>query len=572
MNPSVIAMSVSIATLLQVPPEAYPSEASFHLLALIFYMDHIQLTSSATCTQFNSLQEFLSTFESYVASCPLSMNNHHSKLIASDLESLIDFFQQLEYSCFSSTENPVEVSNLLGPNCLAKESLFGYFIRNVIAQWEMLEFNQLCDAFTAYQHFCQSPSSATINSIAQQTTDDGTFSSDLTRALHRGDVHQAMELSHARYDQYDQSPKNLQHAILCQSLIYIHGANYSSAKIALEEVIKIAHSRNDHESIAKAMELLFHVTRNSETIEKRRYSSAEELLFTCTEKNVQLKLPGAAAKCSFFLLTSRCNNHRPLSHPEESLSLDWTTLHVALLGDSRLLLGLIRRLSDEESLQSAYTVSDVAMSKADRPLTLTEADDLCPYFYPACMAFWQAQGREPLAIQSGVRFLHRVSMGVPCDLDSLLDIVLRIARMRARSTCLYFHSQHERRLCRLAPAEELMRAASELASWAGIHLLRVLRFSELYVRGVSLLEKEESTLSRVTALALTEPLMLAQLASDEIYFEARTLSALLLHRSSEEALRRELASVAMEARTAGLSSVHEEVQRLCFNLTDDKLL
>lgn len=556
-----------MATLLQMPPTDFPDETSFHLHALTFHMDHIQLTSAASCAQFNSLEEFVSKFESYTSSCPQSIHYHHSKLMMPDLEAFIDFFQQLEYSCFSSVDNPIEVSNLPGPNCFAKESLLGYFIRNIIVQWERLEFNQICDIFTEYQQFCRSSSSSSmIEPVLPYTPDEFEFESNLTRALSIGDIHLAMELSHAHYDLNDPSPQNLQQAILTQALIYIHGSHYASAKTALEEVIKIAHSRNDHESIAKAIELLFHVTHNSESIG----NSAEELLVTCIEKNTQLKLSGPAAKSSLYLVTSRSCNRRPFNSTEGRLTIDWTALHVALLGDSKLLLSLLRRQSERESLQSAYAVSEVAVAKADRPLTAAEADDLHPDFHLARMAFWQSHGRPALALQSGRRFLHRLGMGVVSDIDGALQTILFIARLRARLSCSLFLPQHERCVCRMASAEEIVRCASELSPQASIHLLRVLRYSELYVRGIAKLRERESHSSRITAFALTDKLMHAQLASDEMFFEARTLSALLLHKGSEEEVLRELAGIAVEARAAGLSSVQEEVKRISLNLTEEK--
>ena len=569
MNSSAIAMTMSMASLLHMPPcDIQDEEASFRLLALTFYLDNLHLTSSGSCTQFNSLRDFLAEFETHTSSCPRSTQFHHSKVTISDLESFIDFFQQLEYNCFSSVDNPAEVSNLAGPSCFAKESLFGYFIRNIILQWETLDFNQICDIFTEYQHFCRtSASSSFSDSIPQNIPDESHFPSNLMMVLRAGDIQHAMELSHAHHDLSEPSPKNLQQAILTQALIHLHGSHYASAKIALEEVIKIAHSRNDHESIAKAIELLFHVSRNSGSLDKSRhtFASAEELLMTCSEKNVQLKLPGAAAKSSLYLLASRSCNHRPSSNAEDKLSLDWTTLHVALLGDSKLLLSLIRRQNEKESLQIAYAVSDVAMAKADRPLTAAESEDLCKDFHLTCMTFWQSRGQRALALQSGLRFLYRLSMGVPTDIDGVLEALLCIARLRARLTCPLFHP--ERHICRIASADELLRAASELTRQANVYMIHVLRFSEIYIRGISQLSEKDEASCRITALALTDPLLHAQLASDEMYFEAHTLSALLHRRSSSEAeVLREHDGIAVEARAAGLPAVQEEILRIRSNL------
>lgn len=543
-------------------------EESFSLQALCFYLDHIDFTAPYGCQSFNNLEEFLNKFESYISSCPLAIQTHHSKLKVLDMESLIDFFQQLEYVCFTPLETQVEVSNLPAPNYFAKESIFGYFIRNLIVEWESYDFDQICDVYTAYQTFCESISKelSLLDQSSDITHPNNPFQLELTRMLNEGDISQALDRSHAYFDlSHGSSQNTLQQALLTQARILIHGSHYSSARVTLEEVIKIAHARNDHVSIAKAMELLYHTTCNA-----KDNGSSEELLISCIDKYAQLKIHGAAAKSSLFLVSARAySHHHHVDTADIYLMHLWTLMQTSLLGDSKLLVNLIHHPNDLQPLKSAFTTSDVSIAKADRPLTANEVSDVFEQYFTATMDLWLSRNRYALAIQSGQRLLHRFCRGAPLDINGVLGMTLRLARLIAKTSCSLFFPDNERITVNL-PAEDLVRCVSELSLFASIYLLREMGFSALYVRGISLLENWERTPARITALALTDQLMHTQLESNEYYFDACILGALLRYLDDREGMLRELSSLELEARESALLHVQVEVQRIRRNVVGNQ--
>ena len=346
------------------------------LQILCFLGDRIQLQNVKHYLNANDfLSELLSTFE--IPENDLRTPGHFfvNKVrdVLSDFKSVDDLVHFVD-SIQNLFTNDVSISpnESVAPFRICPDSSLGIYCRCFFAKWECLSFGFVCQLYESLAAFtnglyCASDDFAlAIGQLSQRPTVHvgmgvQSFLQQADEAAQTGDVHAAEKLLHRYFDFNGNDPllsvasKGSSSSTSQQALAALHHAkdpqftgtrhqqallqlasmwscsgHYSLAMAAVEEAMKTAHQRGDHNSVARALLLLYHVVSGLNTSEQGCSGSdssavstisAEEVLRRCLHRCSTLGMNALASQAAALL--SQLLSTRPLTWTQTSYLSDW---------------------------------------------------------------------------------------------------------------------------------------------------------------------------------------------------------------------------------------------------------
>lgn len=348
------------------------------LQILCFLGDRIQLQNVKHYLNANAfLSELLSTFE--IPENPendLRTPGHFFvdkvRDVLSDFKSvddLVHFFDSIQ-NLFT---NDVSISpnESVAPYRICPDSSLGIYCRCFFAKWECLSFGFVCQlyeslaAFTkgiycAFDYFALTMGQLSRRPIVHVGMGVQSYLQQADEAAQTGDVHAAERLLHRYFDFNGNDPllsvaskgssstsqqalaalyhandpqftgTRHQQALLQLASMWSCSGHYSLAMAAVEEAMKTAHQRGDHNSVARALLLLYHVVSGLNTSEQGCSSSdssavstirAEEVLRRCLHRCSTLGMNALASQAAALL--SQLLSTRPLTWTQTSYLGDW---------------------------------------------------------------------------------------------------------------------------------------------------------------------------------------------------------------------------------------------------------
>ncbi len=389
---------------------------------LVFLSDSILCCKGL---QFDSLSSLLRSFKNYVDD--ESLSNHILQFLF-NLTSADAFFNEV-HSMKELFENGYNINQneLKGPSTLSRDSYLGLYMRTFLVKCHAMSFEETCDFLEAIHGFLgestDSKVHAVVNTSSGSSRSLSVFAAASLALSHR-DVKTSEILIHHTFDQSSgsrlqnqlHSSSTLDNAVselakhhnqetgspfsarLASSMIslasmWILSHNYSLAASAVEEALKSAHQRKDHQSVAKALLLLFHIFDETQG-SLYSGSKAEAMLMSCLHRCWTLNLRASMCDVALLLinLRSRCSlssasaavGGNPVASPfsvdvtiakqqhledellyvPSDISILWLQLSSALLGKTSLLQSVLPSTVQATDLKDIVASS---MSSASTP-------------------------------------------------------------------------------------------------------------------------------------------------------------------------------------------------------------
>lgn len=372
-----------IATIIELIASGRKKSDAFHfqdpkspLQILCFLGDRIQLQNVKHYLNANDfLSELLSTFE--IPENDLRTPGHFfvNKVrdVLSDFKSVDDLVHFVD-SIQNLFTNDVSISpnESVAPFRICPDSSLGIYCRCFFAKWECLSFGFVCQlyeslaAFTIGLYSASDDFALTMGQLSRRPIVHvgmgvQSFLQQADEAAQTGDVHAAERLLHRYFDFNGNDPllsvasKGSSSSTSQQALAALHHAkdpqftgtrhqqallqlasmwscsgHYSLAMAAVEEAMKTAHQRGDHNSVARALLLLYHVVSGLNTSGHGCSSSdssavstirAEEVLRRCLHRCSTLGMNALASQAAALL--SQLLSTRPLTWTQTSYLSDW---------------------------------------------------------------------------------------------------------------------------------------------------------------------------------------------------------------------------------------------------------
>jgi Anaphase-promoting complex subunit 5 len=346
------------------------------LQILCFLGDRIQLQNVKHYLNANDfLSELLSTFE--IPENDLRTPGHFFvdkvRDVLSDFKSVDDLVHFVD-SIQNLLTNDVSISpnESVAPYRICPDSSLGTYCRCFFAKWECLSFEFVCQLYESLAAFtngiyCASDDFAlTMGQLSRRPIVHvgmgvQSYLQQADEAAQTGDVHAAERLLHRYFDFNGNDPllsvasKGSSSSTSQQALAALHHAkdpqftgtrhqqallqlasmwscsgHYSLAMAAVEEAMKTAHQRGDHNSVARALLLLYHVVSGLNTSEQGCSGSdssavstirAEEVLRRCLHRCSTLGMNALASQAAALL--SQLLSTRPLTWTQTSYLSHW---------------------------------------------------------------------------------------------------------------------------------------------------------------------------------------------------------------------------------------------------------
>ena len=293
--------------------------------------------------------------------------------VLSDFKSVDDLVQFVDsIKNLFTNDASISPNESMAPFKVCPDSNLGIYCRCFFAKWECLSFGFVCqlyESLTAFTSDLYNDSDDCANTMAKLPRRTivhvgmgvQTFLQQADEAAQSGDVHAAERLLHRYFDFNGNDPllsvasKGSSSSTSQQALAALHHANdpqfsgtrhqqallqlasmwsrsghYSLAMAAVEEAMKTAHQRGDHNSVARALLLLYHVVSGLNTSEQGCSSSdgssvsairAEEVLRRCLQRCSTLEMNALASQAAALL--SQLLSTRPLTWTQTSYLSDW---------------------------------------------------------------------------------------------------------------------------------------------------------------------------------------------------------------------------------------------------------
>ena len=621
MSPRITCSELALLLFLQTQiglSRARLGEDSFGTLALCFLLQHIHFLPSpsssssssssssfhgavceGSCTQFASLHDFMTQVSESIVDCPIAIQYLYENIDITSLDDLFSFFHDLRANIFSEVDE--NTSGLSGPNLVEADSLLGFFVRSLIITFESNDFEQVCALFEEFSHFKDRNFIATspgLSSLCPLKTSKDSFSDTVTEKLLHFDTYNAVEYVHTFFDSLPSSAstcsssssssnnasrRQLFHASMLTShaLVHLQSRYLHTAKLSLDELITIAHSRNDHEAIAQAMELLFHILSTGEiegkgiplnAFSKDGSSSKKELLLLCIKKYVSIenssKLPAMTAACHLALYMLRSS---PASSAFASSFLYiWSLLSAASFGDASTLKRVLEASSGRQAWDAVASLDLASSSGSSIPLSESaELRSLCHF---AEAELWFSEGSLP---EVALLQYQRALRGPVSRFSS--EILVQYLRLKITTALDYFlFSQPENVIasCLDAAMEQCNEAAVLLAKWkeravgfSNDTLVNRWLYLEIFISTCRFLLQGEGDMALMGTNVLLD-LALRQPSPKLSKLETKILLCKILwqQKAEIEALKT-LYLTEMEAKNAGLEGVVRTTNRLRLQLS-----
>lgn len=441
---------------------------------LCFLQDHLDFTQpEAPFEILPSRQIFLEHLHTSLSSFPPSNRYITSHLSLVSIDALVSFFQDLSDHIYGSLQES-STSNLTGPYVLSSSSLLGVVLRTAIAKYELLDFEDICclyDSYQAWQLGKSTPAHRSVGLIEASSS-----------CLEQCDVYSSLERSHQYYDLHSHAAttpmKEHQQSLVSQTLIYLRAGHPQSALAALDDAVKIAHSRSDHVTIARAMELLYLITLALPASPSA--SHGEEALLQSIRKYIGIDARVAVSRTLCYLVTRRCGQLGGTGHGT-AFSFLSMLLQAAMFGETKS-IGAALDANDVDGAWSALaTASESALSKAEAPLNSQESSCLVYSSSVAAAQLWMSRQAFDMAILQLQRGLLAMEFATK---EEIATVVLLIARLKAKQmlyALLEGRSVADMEGCR--EAEVMVKGVLEdIQGDAVVAVQRLSRYTELFVK------------------------------------------------------------------------------------------
>ena len=270
-------------------------------------------------------------------------------------------------------DNLASTNKLTGPTVICRDSILGHFYRNFFCQFDSLEFDGVCALHDLIAEFIGTGSrdESSLNLILESREvgleSPGVRSSPIEGILTENDSTAAEEELHKYFDistvsaNNDSSSSSHQLTMLSLAALWARHGRSGLARRAVEETMKVAHQKGDDATVAKAMLLLYYASSSAGP----SYMSKEDILVKCIERCRDTNLPLLASHAGLLLVQERgalglssggASSHHEPNNRRLAQNL-WTTLHLSMYGDTKLLL---RSIANESALLSSMSLGAAA--------------------------------------------------------------------------------------------------------------------------------------------------------------------------------------------------------------------
>jgi len=372
------------------------------------------------------------------------------------IDVFFDFMDSLMELTYSSPDVPT--NGLSGVVMVGKESALGIALRRTLVRWHGMALDQGGDLFESVHAFLQGEPTGMGDEGGGGGADRGAtkLTAAIKEALRHKDYTSAVEHIHQYYDLGQQNPitnvNNLppaallgssgpnpytrhQEAMLTLGDVWLSGEQFQLALTAVEEALKTAHQRDDHESIACSLLLLHRVLLRSHASNVNKDKLlGEEALMRCLMRCLALSLDGLSAEAALSLAHVRC--HGPLVPAAPAVfglaALDDTKLSMVQESPQALWMTLsacqMRLMRIVHLLASPGTVPPAEVQGKERLSKIVSNSDVWTgdvslhlrTFHTAAV-LWVRLGHINMAIQACLRGLAAWNGGV--DGEEPVDLV-----------------------------------------------------------------------------------------------------------------------------------------------------
>lgn len=543
-------------------------EPAFHIHLLVNLMDIVDLQSQQyTINQLHSTKnDFLSSFQPSMLDCIVSMQYISQNLMIQSLDDLMTFFQNISNiiaTTFEDTCSNTSDENIYGPNIIHPKSLLGYFVRSLLVKWENLDFYQVCMVYDKYKLFISDASPTMSSSQIEIPRENIVFESRVMEGFVQcRDVYSALDTSHELFDTttFSIPSKKHQYAMLSQSSIFLNNRLETNSILSLEELIKMAQNRQDNETLAHALEMLYHTTINAQQLPSSsasqalmsRYASPEKYLVLSVHKYMESGQRVEACKGALQLVrhltvhTQRDNLHCELSYL-------WMLLQAAILGEMRTVKSVMNASTISVAWGLLSSTAESTLAKTDAPLCSEEYAE-CAYLLTMVTAqMWVANDKSALAVLA----LQRYLAAAPAETkpEQIVSVVCLLARIKCRRIWIA-----TKRLSADVDYATTLIAGLQALKTESVDLIRDVRFTEALVTTTSLVISGRWSEAWINVGVLMQMV-------DESYvsltarIETRLLGVFVLFRVNEWAARRLFAEVEADVACSSVARASADVAR-----------
>ena len=291
-----------------------------------------------------------------------------SRIQFDSLDDLMDFMESLsDLWSFPSDGNP---NGATGPLIIGRDGFLGLGLRTVLVKWNGISFEQKGQLFEDLIKFTQDDASddksggdmkaVGLSSSSSSCVSTPSVTELLDRAIQQRDSVASEDYLHILFDTTSANPivplasahpasqldnagpstiKRHQYAMLSLAQLWVNNGYTALADLALEEALKTAHQRDDHESISHALLLMSYVVAETRQIPNANsLIAAEDVLLKCLELCSVLGLDKLSSQASLMLAQLRVRSGLvdSSSFPKTRELADIRIAEVALLDDAHL--------------------------------------------------------------------------------------------------------------------------------------------------------------------------------------------------------------------------------------------
>jgi hypothetical protein len=336
--------------------------------------------------------------------------------------------------------------------------------------------------------------------------------------------------------------------------------------MSLDEAIKIAHSRSDHETISQAMELS-HLIAHAKAVQSglgpSAVSACEAMLLTSVKKYVQLDLKYAASRQACHYARYKCA-HADLELVDGQKL--WLLLQVAQLGDTKLLKRVMEAAHVKDAWALASSTSESAIAKAEHLLDPRESLAVQTASHIAAADLFlvlagkaSARSFVDLAIVSCLRAIRQSASSSSSVGEHMVESILRLTLVLVKSSMWRDGnvSIHDGNMDQLCLALESMQATMELPALT----FKKIKVVQYLLAIHTLMQRDDDWVGATQAsFALVD--LVSRNSLVEHSFDVKVLSCFALaHVNSTEAIGR-LTALSLLAKNSGMTNICSDCARI----------